>query len=121
MTKLYNKRSDKLKRRLLRKNMTEAERLLWNAIRRKQVGGRRFRRQYSIRGFVIDFYSPEIKLAIEIDGGYHSDKDQAFYDSEREKLIQNLGIQFLRFKNDDIFSNIDKVLKKIKKNIISSP
>ena len=108
-------------RRLLRKNMTEAEKLLWNAIRRKQLDGRRFRRQYSIRGFVLDFYSPEIKLAIEIDGGYHSKEDQVFYDSERQKLIQSLGIKFLRIKNDDIFSDIDNVVRKIKENIISSP
>jgi very-short-patch-repair endonuclease len=113
MTKLYNRRSDKQKRRNLRKNMTKAEKLLWDHIKRRQIFGSRFRRQYSVKGFVTDFYSPELKLAIEVDGGYHTKDDQVDYDKARQKIITSLGIKFLRFKNKEVLADVEKVVKKI--------
>jgi very-short-patch-repair endonuclease len=71
MTILYNKTSEKAKGQLLRKNMTNAEALVWSKIRDKQIEGSKFRRQYSVGQFVIDFYCTELKLAIEIDGDSH--------------------------------------------------
>jgi very-short-patch-repair endonuclease len=71
MTKIFNKSSEKLKRQQLRNNLTPAELILWSRLRGKQIYNCKFRRQYSIDYFVIDFYAPEIKLAIEVDGESH--------------------------------------------------
>lgn len=94
--------------------MTEAEKILWNNIGKKQLSNHKFRRQYSIKGFVIDFYCPILKLAIEIDGYYHLENDAIIYDRARQKLLESLGIKFLRFSNDEVFGNIDKVINQIK-------
>ncbi|MFA5034811.1 MAG: endonuclease domain-containing protein [Candidatus Margulisiibacteriota bacterium] len=120
MTKLYNRSLDRLKRKILRKNMTEAERVLWQAIRKKNLNCR-FRRQYSVKGFVLDFYSPQVKLAIEVDGGIHSSEERKDYDADRERLIGSLGINFLRFSNDDVLLRLNKVIKLIKEKILLSP
>lgn len=105
--------------------MTEAEKILWSKLRQKQIDGHKFRRQYSIMGFVVDFYCPELRLAIEVDGGYHQDKDQVDYDKARQQLLEALKIDFLRFTNNDIFIDIDLVVQKIRdqinKLLISSP
>ena len=93
--------------------MTEAEKYLWKRIRKKQINGLRFRRQYSVKGFVLDFYCPEIKLAIEIDGEYHYKGYQPIYDRERQRLLEWLGISFIRFRNNEVMENIEKVLDKI--------
>jgi very-short-patch-repair endonuclease len=71
MAELYNRTSEKNKRQLLRNNMTQAETKLWSQLKEKQIEGCKFRRQYSVAQFVIDFYSPEMKLAIEVDGDSH--------------------------------------------------
>jgi len=114
MTKLYNRKKDTLKRQLLRARATKAEKILWERIRMKQIKGIKFRRQYSIIGFVLDFYSPELRLAIEIDGGYHQKADQIDYDKARQQLLESLEIKFLRFTNDEILCDISKVIYKIK-------
>ena len=87
MTKHYNKSSEKEKRRLLRQNQTYLEEILWTHLRNRKLLGIKFRRQYSIDQYVIDFYSPEIKLAIELDGGVHNEPNQKAYDPERQKYI----------------------------------
>lgn len=66
---------------------------------------------------MIDFYSPELKLAIEVDGGYHLDEDQKIYDQERQRIFESIGIRVFRCTNDEIFSDIDLVVKQIKKEI----
>ncbi|SKB12466.1 conserved hypothetical protein [Planktothrix sp. PCC 11201] len=71
MTELYNRNSEKEKRQFLRNNMTAAEQKLWLQLKGKQLENCKFRRQYSVSQFIIDFYSPEIKLAIEVDGDSH--------------------------------------------------
>ncbi|MBI5700205.1 endonuclease domain-containing protein [Candidatus Saganbacteria bacterium] len=114
MTKIYNRTKDKEKRKLLRQNMTDAEKIMWNILRKRQLFNHRFRRQYSIRGFVVDFYCPQIKTAIEIDGDYHLETDAKIYDKERQKLLESLGINFIRFSNDDVFCNISKVINRLK-------
>lgn len=100
--------------------MTEAERVLWQAIRKKNLNCR-FRRQYSVKGFVLDFYSPQVKLAIEVDGAIHLNEDQRIYDADRERLLANLGIRFIRFSNDDVFLRLEKVIKDIKRMVLSPP
>ena len=101
----------------LRKDQTEAEKVLWQKLRRKQVSGYRFRRQHPINSFIADFYCHELRLAIEIDGGIHDDPQQKERDISREEIINNLGIKILRFTNEEIFTNIDLVINSIKTNI----
>ncbi|MEG3907749.1 DUF559 domain-containing protein [Microcoleus sp. w2-18bC1] len=84
MTKLYNKTSEKLKRQRLRREMTKAEKRLWDKIKNRQLENCKFRRQYSVAEFVIDFYSPEIKLALEVDGDSHFQEGAVEYDAERQ-------------------------------------
>jgi very-short-patch-repair endonuclease len=120
MTKIYNRRKDREKRQILRKNMTEAEKILWAELRLKRIEGRKFRRQYSIMGFVVDFYCPEKRLAIEVDGGYHKKKDQVFYDKARQELLETLKIVFLRFTNKEVLTDLELVTQKIRDQINSS-
>ncbi|HMN49816.1 MAG TPA: DUF559 domain-containing protein [Ignavibacteriaceae bacterium] len=83
-------------------------------LRRRQILNERFLRQFSINQFVLDFYCPRLRIAIEIDGDIHfADGDIIQYDIERQKFIETLGIQFLRFRNDDVFSDLDGVMKSI--------
>lgn len=123
MTKLFNRRADSAKRKILRNNMTRVEKLLWKKIRLRQIDGYKFRRQYSIKGFVLDFYSPQLRLAIELDGDYHYADKQIDYDIARQRLIESLNIKFVRFSNTEIFDDINLVLAKIRETIrwLASP
>ena len=99
---------------MLRSILPKAEVVLWSRLKNKGLDGYKFRRQYSIGKFVIDFYCPRLKLAIEVDGDSHfSDKSEA-YDKERERFIESFKISFLRFTNKDIYENLDEVLAAIK-------
>ena len=95
--------------------MTQAEKCLWQELRKKQLSGFRFRRQFSVAGFVVDFYCPQVKLAIEVDGGYHEDTQE--YDQERENIIRRLGIDFLRFTNAEVLQDWEIVNLKIEKKL----
>ena len=98
--------------RLLRKNMTDSEKLLWEQLKGKQVMGLRFRRQHPIDIFIADFYCHDARLVIEIDGEIHKVKVE--YDDGREAEIERYNIKILRFSNDEIMSNIDEVINRIK-------
>jgi len=105
--------------RLLRKSETPAEALLWKYLRDRHMIQLKFRRQFPIKGFVLDFYCPEKKLGVEIDGGIH--EKQKEYDVERQDIIEDMGIKILRFTNNDIMKDIEAVLRKIKHGIYPSP
>ena len=117
MTKIYNKASEKEKRRLLRKNMPKAEVIMWSKLKQKQLLVYRFRRQYSVDSYVVDFFCPELKLTVEIDGTIHFKDGVEYYDSNRQKSIEQLGIKFLRFKNAEVFKNLNGVLEVIVDNV----
>ena len=118
MTKHFNKKVEKLKRRYLRNKATSAEKLVWIYLRKRQVNGFRFLRQYSVDQYVLDFYCPELKLAIEIDGDSHFIDDNAIeYDKRRKNHINQFGIVFLRFRNVEIYQNLDKVFEKIEEKV----
>ena len=119
MTKIYNKNSQKLNRQNLRRQMPKAEVVLWNRLRRRQIAGVKFRRQYSVARFVLDFYCPELKLAIEIDGPTHYSAEAKDYDRFRQRSIEGLDIQFLRFTNRDIYQNIDSVIRTILQKVLA--
>ena len=113
MTEHFNKTSEKARRRQLRNHATEAEKLLWKHLKSRQLDGFKFRRQYSIDGYVVDFYCPEVKLAIELDGDTHFVHGAIEYDRNREAHISSFGITFLRFFNDEVYTNMDGVLQVI--------
>ena len=117
MTFIYNRTSEKLKRKQLRQNMTNCEKIIWAKLKNKQVENCKFRNQYSVAEFVVDFYCPELKLAIEIDGDSHFVEGAIEYDRDRQKFIESLGICFLRFTNDDVYHRLDGVLEKIVERI----
>ncbi|MCD4696087.1 MAG: endonuclease domain-containing protein [Bacteroidales bacterium] len=102
----------------LRKNMTEAEKILWSALRRKQILGKRFRRQHPISTFIVDFYCHETKLIIEVDGSIHNVEEQKEYDLGRNEELEQLGLKIIRFTNEQVFQNLDQVTKEIVGHII---
>lgn len=118
MTKHYNKKTEQEKRRLLRNNMTYCEKILWIHLRKRQLGYR-FLRQYSVDKYVIDFYYPKFKLAIESDGTVHDDPDQKKYDAERQKNLEEFGITFIRIVNEELLGNPNKAFEKIESVIKS--
>ena len=88
------------RRRSLRSNATMAEAMLWNLLKRRNVAGLQFRRQFSVEHFVLDFYCPAIRLAIELDGDYHFHVNQPQRDYARDRyLLERYGILTLRFEN----------------------
>ncbi|MBW4678262.1 MAG: endonuclease domain-containing protein [Desmonostoc geniculatum HA4340-LM1] len=117
MTKLYNKTSELEKRRTLRNNSTPAETKIWAKLKGRQVENCKFRRQYSIGAFVVDFYVPELKLAIEIDGDSHFQPDAIEYDKERQLFLEAKGIRVVRFTNEQVYQQLDEVVEAIAQTI----
>ena len=102
--------------RELRKKETLAEKKLWSRISRKKLGAR-FRRQHPLFKFVVDFYSHEIRLAIEVDGGIHQGSEAISYDEMRTTLINEFGIEVIRFTNEEVFNEIDEVIAQLQQII----
>ncbi|NER17403.1 endonuclease domain-containing protein [Spongiivirga citrea] len=109
----YSKES-RILSRVFRKQMTFAEKILWKRIRKNALGTK-FRRQFPVLDYILDFYAKDIGLAIEVDGGYH--ENQFLEDAERQGRIEELGIRFIRFTNEEIENDIDFVLERLKKEI----
>jgi very-short-patch-repair endonuclease len=97
----------------LRKNMTIAERVLWQQMRNRKVGGLKFRRQHPVDIFILDFYCHERKLAIEVDGEIHNNEDQKEWDENRTFELNEFGIKILRFSNDDVIFHTERVVDSI--------
>ena len=113
----YNRTRQKKKRQFLRGHMTLAEKTLWYNLKARQMCGYKFRRQHGIKEYVVDFYCPELKLAIEADGESHESKEAKEYDNRRQREIESKGIRFLRFTDDEIVGNPDLVVKRIEREI----
>ena len=101
----------KARSRELRKQMTPAEKILWQRLRAKRFNNLKFRRQQVIEGFIVDFYCHSLGLIIEVDGKIH-DKQQE-YDRRRENIFINKGLHIIRFTNEQVINNIECVLKAI--------
>jgi very-short-patch-repair endonuclease len=108
----YNK-SLKECSRLLRVNMTEAERLLWEKIRGKQLKGYQFYRQKTIGNYIVDFYCPKAKLVIELDGEQHYNSEGKAKDRARDGYMKGIGLRVLRFSDKEVFENTQGVLERI--------
>ncbi|MCB0303882.1 MAG: DUF559 domain-containing protein [Calditrichaeota bacterium] len=117
MTFHYNRDKDRKKRQELRNCPTKSEKVLWQYLRNRQVDGFKIRRQYSIDGFIIDFYCVQVKLAIEIDGDVHLTDGAKEYDEGREEHIRKYGVTFIRFRNDDVINDPDEVVSAIREKL----
>ena len=112
MTHLFNRSQDQLKRKLLRNNQTEAERILWIRLRKSQLG-EKFRRQYSVGPYVMDFYCARLKLGVEIDGDSHLTPEAQEYDICREDFLDCAGIKLIRVSNQEVYCHLYEVVEKI--------
>ena len=99
--------------RELRQNQTPAEKLLWKFIRNRQLKGFKFRRQHPIFHFIADFYCHEARLIIELDGKYHEYKLQKMDDAERTESLRRMRIRVIRFRNEEVLEDVNKVLRVI--------
>ena len=104
--------------RLLRQTMTESETLLWERLRNCKLGGLKFRRQQIVEGFITDFYCETAKLAVELDGGIHDDKEQKKYDGHSAKVFEARGIFTLRIKNEEILNTMSSVIQIIQETCL---
>jgi very-short-patch-repair endonuclease len=93
--------------------MTDPEVLLWSRLKGSQVAGSKFRRQHGIGNYIVDFYCPELKIAIELDGAHHHDVDTKAYDLVRDGFLRGLGIEVMRITNNDVMEDIEKTVRKI--------
>ena len=100
-------------------NPTDAERVLWEYLRREQLGYK-FRRQQVIDNYIADFACLESKLIIELDGDYHLTAEQILKDRERTERLSLLGYKVIRFKNEEVIDNPETVIKQIKNILIAS-
>lgn len=110
---IHNRPILKERRKELRNNATPAEQQLWSMLKHSNLGGFKFRRQHSVGPYILDFYCPAEKLAIELDGDSHFSEEAVVYDRERTAYLNVLGIRVLRFWNTDVYENIEAVCERI--------
>jgi len=113
MSNIHNRKYLEERRKNLRKSLTPSEATLWKYLQRKQLKGRKFRRQHSIENYIVDFYCASEKLIIELDGAVHLDFAQQNYDEERTQNLENLGLTVIRFENKLVFEDKQGVLDEI--------
>jgi very-short-patch-repair endonuclease len=99
--------------RRLRHESTDCERLLWQRLRNRQIGGFKFRRQYPLPPYVLDFYCAELGLAVELDGGQHFSDEAQRKDAERSRYLGTRGIRVIRFSNHEVLLQMPEVLAEI--------
>ena len=114
---LFNRKDLKSFRSFLRNRATSAEVALWNILKSKQLDGRKFRRQYSISSYIVDFCCPSEKLIIELDGDPHEEYHKIQKDENRDKYLESLGFTALRFENRFVFQEPEYVKDEIRKVI----
>ncbi|OGI59786.1 hypothetical protein A2814_00350 [Candidatus Nomurabacteria bacterium RIFCSPHIGHO2_01_FULL_38_19] len=103
------------KARILRRENTKAEKILWKELRGYKLGVK-WRRQHPIDMYILDFYSPQTNLCVELDGSIHNIKENKEYDNVREKYLKNRNIKIIRFWNREVEKNLGKVLEKIREH-----
>lgn len=116
MDYLYNNAAQKDLRKKLRNNLGLPEIILWRELKGSKLG-KKFRRQYGVGIYSLDFYCPEIRLGIELDGNTHDNHKSYLYDERRTEFIQSQNIKIIRFQNKDVLNNLSGVLEEIKKHL----
>ena len=107
---VFNIKSQKAKRKELRNNSTSAEAVLWRGLNGRQLDGKKFRRQHGVGPYIVDFYCPECRLAIELDGQGHFTEFGGLYDLRKDAYLKTHGIRVIHFENKAIFEDIENVL-----------
>jgi very-short-patch-repair endonuclease len=110
---LHNRTKLKDRRRSLRNAPTRAEKELWNGLRKKRTDGYKFRRQQSIGPFIADFYCPELRLVVEVDGVTHEDPEQKEYDTRRAEYFLSRNIREIRFTDGEVLYSVDRCMDRI--------
>lgn len=110
--KLFNRKYLKTFRKHLRSNLTPSEAFMCLLLKGKKLDNLKFRRQHSIGKYIVDFYCPKKKIAVELDGASHNGREE--YDYNRDLFIQSFGITVLRFKNHEVFNDTEGVLEAIR-------
>lgn len=121
MKPMHNLKYLKPYRNQLRNNATSAEAMLWTFLSNKKVGGFKFRRQHSIDKYIVDFYCPALKLAIELDGQIHEQPAIIEHDLERTQILHKFDIHILRFENRMVFENTEHIIEEILQYAHNSP
>ena len=111
---LRNDPALKQRRRELRRNQTETEKTLWAYLRNRRFYGMKFFRQYSVGPYILDFYCPTMKLAVELDGGQHNQSENEEYDAARSEYLKAQGIDVMRFWNHEVLFEMEGVLAALK-------
>ncbi|MEK7108136.1 MAG: endonuclease domain-containing protein [Patescibacteria group bacterium] len=112
--KVFNSKRTRHHRRRLRNDSSPVEAILWSRLKGRAVGGYKFRRQHSVGGFIVDFYCPKARLAIEVDGAQHFESAESIArDRERQHAIEAYGIRFIRFTGKDVWQHINQVTNHI--------
>ena len=114
MARLFNRPQQLRFRRDLRSQLTHAEAVLWTHLKGSRLDGAKFRRQQGVGVYVLDFYCPAVRLAIELDGAAHDHEDAVARDAAREAWLAAHGIRVIRFVNDDVLRNPEGVLAAIR-------
>ncbi len=104
-------------RKALRSQLTPAEATLWVQLKGAQLQECKFRRQHSVGRYILDFYCPAKRLAIELDGAVHNSADAQAYDRQRDAFLNSVGIKVLRFENQMVFQNMEGVLAAIREQL----
>lgn len=112
MPRIYNRFESKQLRKHLRQTMSKAEVILWSQLKGRQLGYK-FRRQYGVGPYVVDFYCPQMRLAVEIDGGQHYEDRQATNDRQRQEYIERLGIRVIRFSDREVLDDVYGVINRL--------
>ena len=112
---MYPLRKTVAKARELRKKLTPPEARLWVALRKERLNGLRFRRQHPIGPFIVDFFCPSARLAVEIDGVMHSLGDGEAYDARRDSYLERVGLTVLRIPAAYVRDNLEGVLTEIQR------
>jgi cyclase len=105
------------KAKRLKREMTKAEKQLWHELRNSKLNGYKFRRQHPIAWYIADFYCLQAKLVVELDGEVHELEEMKEHDEKRNRIMENYDLTVLRFKNEDVFGNVDEVVDEIKKHL----
>ena len=111
---IHNNRKLSGYRSKLRHNLTPAEALLWKNLQKSKLDGKKFRRQHSIGPYIVDFYCPECRVIVELDGAGHFGLLGAERDEARTRFLSRFGTRVLRFENKEVFGNLEGVLETIR-------
>ena len=114
---IYNNRSKKTLRKNLRKSTTSAEAILWTCLQSRKLLGKKCRRQFGIGRYIVDFYCPECRLVVELDGAPHFASNVEEYEANRTKYLESHGIKVIRFENRVVHDQIELVLETIRENV----